>query len=59
MASPLPMLSIHQDFVSPKPEEREQAVDHTKKCIALAARSGIPAIRLNSGRWKTIESSTT
>jgi sugar phosphate isomerase/epimerase len=52
----LPMLSIHQDFVSPKPEERQQAVDHTKKCIALAARLGIPAIRLNSGRWNTIES---
>ena len=52
----LPMLSIHQDFVSPKPEEREQAVDHTKKCIALAARLGIPAIRLNTGRWNTIES---
>jgi sugar phosphate isomerase/epimerase len=52
----LPMLSIHQDFVSPKPEDRQQAVDHTKKCIALASRLGIPAIRLNSGRWNTIES---
>jgi sugar phosphate isomerase/epimerase len=51
----LPMLSIHQDFVSPEAAERE-AVDHTKQCIALAARLGIPAIRLNSGRWNTIES---
>ena len=50
------MLSIHQDFVSPKPEERQQAIDHTKKCIALAAQLGIPAIRLNSGRWNTIKS---
>jgi sugar phosphate isomerase/epimerase len=52
----LPMLSIHQDFVSPDPKERQEAVDHTKKCIALAARLGIPAIRLNSGRWNTIKS---
>ena len=52
----LPMLSIHQDFVSPDAAERQAAVDHTKKCIALAARLGIPAIRLNSGRWNTIKS---
>ena len=52
----LPMLSIHQDFVSPDAEERQKAVDHTKKCIELAARLGIPAIRLNSGRWNTIKS---
>src|SRR6476620_7192079 len=47
----LPMLSIHQDFVSPDPKERQEAVDHTKKCIGLAAKLGIPAVRLNSGRW--------
>jgi L-ribulose-5-phosphate 3-epimerase len=52
----LPMLSIHQDFVSPDAKERQEAVDHTKQCIALAARLGIPAIRLNSGRWNTIKS---
>jgi len=52
----LPMLSIHQDFVSPDAAERQEAVDHTKKCIALAARLGVPAIRLNSGRWNTIKS---
>ena len=52
----LPMLSIHQDFVSPDPKERQAAVDHTKKCIGLAARLGTPAVRLNSGRWNTIES---
>ena len=39
-----------------RPEERQEAVDHTKKCIALAARLGIPAVRLNSGRWNTIKS---
>jgi L-ribulose-5-phosphate 3-epimerase len=52
----LPMLSIHQDFISPKAEERQQAVAHTIKCIELAARLGIPSIRLNSGRWNTIDS---
>src|SRR5262245_60913113 len=41
----LPMLSIHQDFVSPDAKERQEAIDHTKKCIGLAAKLGIPAIR--------------
>ena len=52
----LVMLSIHQDFISPKAEERDEAVAHTKRCIELAARLGIPSIRLNSGRWNTIQS---
>jgi L-ribulose-5-phosphate 3-epimerase len=52
----LPMLSIHQDFISPKAEERKEAVDHTITCIDLASRLGIPSIRLNSGRWNTIAS---
>ena len=52
----LPMLSIHQDFVHPSAEERKKAIDHTKHCIDLAVQFGIPCIRLNSGRWKTIKS---
>lgn len=52
----LPMLSIHQDFVSPKKEERQAMVQHTQKCIRMAAQLGMGAIRLNSGRWKTIAS---
>ena len=52
----MPMLSIHQDFVSPDPKERQAAIDHTRRCLELAARLGIPAVRLNSGRWKTIKS---
>jgi len=52
----LVMLSIHQDFVWPKAEERQKHVAHTKRCIDLAAQLGIPCIRLNSGRWKTIRS---
>ena len=52
----LVMLSIHQDFVDPDPAARQKDVDHTKHCIDLAAQLGIPAIRLNSGRWNTIAS---
>ena len=52
----LVMLSIHQDFVDPDAAERKKDIDHTKRCIDLAARLGIPCIRLNSGRWNTIRS---
>ncbi len=50
------MLSIHQDFVDPSPGKRKEAIDHTKHCIDLAHQMGIPAIRLNTGRWGTIRS---
>lgn len=49
-------LSIHQNFVSPKPEIRQKNIEHTLHCIELAYQLGIPSIRLNSGRWGTIES---
>lgn len=49
-------LSIHQDFVHPDAETRQQHIDHTIKCLQLAHELGIPCIRLNSGRWKTIPS---
>jgi sugar phosphate isomerase/epimerase len=52
----LPMLSIHQDFVSPDAAEREGEIAHTKRCIDLANTLGIPCIRLNSGRWNSIAS---
>ena len=52
----MPMLSIHQDFVSPDVAERKKHIDHTKHCIDLASQLGIPCVRLNSGRWKTIKS---
>ncbi len=48
--------SIHQDFVSPDPEFRQKNVDHTLRCIELAYALGIPTLRLNTGRWKTIKS---
>jgi L-ribulose-5-phosphate 3-epimerase len=52
----LPMLSIHQDFVSPDPLERQRHVDITTRSLQLASDLGIPCVRLNSGRWKTIQS---
>jgi sugar phosphate isomerase/epimerase len=52
----LTCLSIHQGFVTPDKEELRKNVDHTKKCIELAARMGIPCMRLNTGRWNTIKS---
>jgi sugar phosphate isomerase/epimerase len=49
-------LSIHQNFVSPDIDVRQRHVEHTLHCIDLAYRMGIPSIRLNSGRWGTVES---
>jgi len=49
-------LSIHQDFVDPDKKKRENNIDHTKKCIDIAHDLGIFYIRLNSGRWNTIDS---
>jgi sugar phosphate isomerase/epimerase len=49
-------LSIHQDFVDPDSDYRRRQIEHTHKCIEIAYELGIPCIRLNSGRWNTIES---
>ena len=49
-------LSIHQSFVSPDKDVLRKEIEHTIKCIALAAEMGIPCLRLNSGRWGTIKS---
>src|SRR5215471_20794716 len=48
-------LSIHQDFVQKDPAERQKQIDHTHKCLEIAYELGVPCIRLNSGRWKTIK----
>ncbi|MDX9755302.1 MAG: sugar phosphate isomerase/epimerase family protein [bacterium] len=49
-------LSIHQDFVDPDKEKLKEHIEHTKHCIELANAMGIPSIRLNSGRWGTVQS---
>jgi sugar phosphate isomerase/epimerase len=48
--------SIHQGFLSPDKAVREQNIDHTRKCIELAYRLGIPCIRVNTGRGGTSKS---
>lgn len=49
-------LSIHQDFVTPDERQRQHHVNHTKHTLELADQMGIPCIRVNSGRWGTVES---
>jgi L-ribulose-5-phosphate 3-epimerase len=49
-------LAIHQNFVSPSADMRAKQVEHTKRCFEIAYKLGAPSIRLNSGRWNTIES---
>ena len=46
-------LSTHQGFVSPNPEVIAANVEHTKKCIEICYELGIPALRINTGRWGT------
>jgi sugar phosphate isomerase/epimerase len=48
--------SIHQGFISPDKEKRQQNIDHTIKCIEMAYQLGIPIIRINTGRWGTTKS---
>src|SRR5881409_489739 len=51
-------LATHQNFVSPKPEVIGENVEHTKKCIEIAYQLGIPCIRINTGRWNTVDFDT-
>jgi len=51
-------LSTHQNFVSPKPEIVSENVEHTKKCIEIAYQLGVPCIRINTGRWNTVDFDT-
>jgi sugar phosphate isomerase/epimerase len=51
-------VSTHQSFVSPKPEVLAENVEHTKKCIEIAYELGAPSIRINTGRWNTVDFDT-
>jgi sugar phosphate isomerase/epimerase len=44
-------MSTHQTFVRPDAEEREKNIEITKNSVEMAAEMGIPAIRVNTGRW--------
>lgn len=48
--------STHQSFISEDAAVRAKNVEHTRKCIDLAARMGIPTMRINTGRWGTTKS---
>jgi L-ribulose-5-phosphate 3-epimerase len=50
---PLCAMSTHQGFVTPDREERQRNVDLTISQIEICARLGIPAMRVNTGRWGT------
>lgn len=48
--------STHQGFVYPGEDNRRENVEMTIHQIELAYQLGIPTMRLNTGRWSTIES---
>ena len=48
--------STHQGFISPDKEYRKENVEKTIHQIEIAYKLGIPTMRLNTGRWRTIES---
>lgn len=47
-------LSIHQGFVTPDEQKRQENIDHTIDMIEMAYKLGIPCLRLNTGRWGVI-----
>lgn len=49
-------IAIHNNFVKPSLEERKNEVENVKRWLEIGYKLGIKAIRVNSGRWKTIES---
>lgn len=46
-------LSTHQTFLTPDADKRKRNVDLTKNQIEVAARLGIPTMRVNTGTWGT------
>lgn len=48
-------LSTHQTFLTPDVANLSENVEHTKKCIEICYELGIPSMRINTGRWGTIE----
>jgi len=51
-------VSTHQNFVTPKSGVLDENVEHTKKCIEIAYELGVPCIRINTGRWNTVDFDT-
>ena len=48
-------LSTHQTFLSPDAAVVTANVEHTQKCIEICYELGIPSMRINTGRWGTID----
>jgi sugar phosphate isomerase/epimerase len=48
--------STHQDFVHPDPEVRKNHIEYSIRSIEMAYALGIPTMRLNTGRWRTVKS---
>ena len=48
-------LSSHQSFLSPDAAKVTDNIEHTKKCIEICYELGVPSMRINTGRWGTIE----
>lgn len=51
----LACLSTHQTFLTPDAAKLATNVEHTKKCIEICYEMGAPCLRVNTGRWGTIE----
>lgn len=45
--------STHQGFLSPDAATRQKNIDHTIRCLQMAADLGIPTMRVNTGTWGT------
>jgi sugar phosphate isomerase/epimerase len=46
-------LSTHQTFLTPDADKRKRNVELTKNQIEIAAKFGIPTMRVNTGTWGT------
>ena len=46
-------LSTHQTFLTPDADKRKRNVELTKGQIEIAAKLGIPTVRVNTGTWGT------
>jgi L-ribulose-5-phosphate 3-epimerase len=49
-------MSTHQGYVYPDKAKRQENIDLTLKQIEVAYRLGVPIVRINTGRWRTIRS---
>lgn len=46
-------LSTHQTFLTPDADKRKRNIELTRNQIEIAARLGIPTMRVNTGTWGT------